>query len=249
MSVMVLVVAGLAGLSRAVQLGSEYSEGRGDATQHARVLIERITRSASEARANEQFPGFLVVSKYVGAWRFPDTLVVWRPKGKPADPNGLPRYGELVIYCPHSDYPNQLMEVTLPGDLRVVPPVSDVAAWEAQMAGIDKAPGANAVSLTGMVRACPLPEAGSGAQRAAVRFETRLLPSAADWASYKAGKLAWQNVPFAQSIRGPRAGLRQVWLRMEVQLVPAAHASTSDPAGVTPIPFFGSAAVYYELNR
>ncbi len=248
MSVMVLVVAALAGLAKAVQLGCDYSEGHGTATQHARVVLERIARTVHEATASEQFPGFHVVAEYEGMWRFPDTLVVWHPSGTAADPDGLPRYNELIIFCPDPEDPARLLEITLPSDVRVVPPVSDGAAWEAELAAIKTNMRSQGVTLTRLVRVCSLPEAGVGNRRGAVRFEPRLRPSDTQWSQYKAGTIAWEDLDWAQSLYGPQAGLRQAWLRTEIQLMPGSEVAADDPGGQQAIPYFGSAALYYELN-
>ena len=248
-SIMVLVVAALAGLARAVQLGSEYSEGHGEATQHARVVIERISRAVERATASESFPGFLVVAEEVGTWRFPDTLVVWHPDGAPADPDGLPRFDELVIFCPHPDSPNQLLEITVPGDGRTVPPVDDEAGWASELAAIKSSVGTEAVALTTLVRTCSLPQSSDQESRGAVRFEARLRPSAAEWSAYQAGTLAWDDLAWVQGIHSSQTGLRQAWLRMELQLMPGEGSAADDPGGQQAIPFFGSAALYYEMKR
>ena len=106
------------------------------ATQHARVALDRITRTIYGATANEQFPGCIVVAETINGWRYPDTLVIWRPNGAAANPNGLPRYCELVIYCPHPNNPNQLVEITAPTDTRTVPAVTDTSSWQSEIAAI-----------------------------------------------------------------------------------------------------------------
>ena len=115
MSVMLLVVGTLAGLAKGVQLSFEHGEAYGTVTQHARVALERIARTANEARANRQFPGFLVVAETEGSWRFPETLVVWRKTAPPAAAD-VPKVSELVLYCPDRGFPNILLEITVPGD-------------------------------------------------------------------------------------------------------------------------------------
>jgi prepilin-type N-terminal cleavage/methylation domain-containing protein len=248
-SIMVLVVAALGGLARAVQLGSAYGEGRGTATQHARVVIERITRSVQEATANELFPGFLVVAEEEGGYRFPDTLVVWRPSTAAADPDGLPRFNELVIFSPHPKAAGQLMEITVPGDTRQVPPVDQPAAWTAAIAAVKSSLQAESVPLTSLCRVCSPPAPSLSRGRAAVRFESRLRPSAEDWNAYQAGTLPWDDLAWVQGLRGSRAGVRQAWLRMELQLMPGEQAVADDPVGQQAIPFFGSTALYYELKQ
>ena len=85
--------------------------------------------------------------------------------------------------------------------------------------------------------------------RGAARFETRLRPSDTDWANYKAGSVTWMNLPWVQGIYGSQAGLRQVWVRMELQFVPGVDWIESNSAAVQAIPFFGSAALYYNLSH
>jgi len=56
-------------------------------------------------------------------------------------------------------------------------------------------------------------------------------------------------VPWVQDIHGPNTGLRQAWCRFELQLTPGEDSRASDPNGDTAIPFFGSGAIYYQLER
>ena len=249
MSILVMVAGALGVLSKTVQQGYEYNEGHGLATQHGRVTLERIRRTAAEATANEQFPGMIVVADEVSTWRFPDTLVIWHPETAPVDPDGLPRFNELVIYTPHATVPNQLVELTVPGDTRVVPGVMETAAWKAEISAIKKSGSGRSVVLTDLLRACPVPEQANAARRGAVRFETRLCPSWDEWEDYGDGTLNWDDLAWVQGIRGSQTGLRQVWLRVELQLMPGEGSVVSDSAGDRAIPFFGSAALYYEMHR
>ena len=249
MSIMVLVTGTLGTLAKGVQEGFEYSEGHGLATQHARVVLERIAQSVEEATASEQFPGAIVLAEVNGLWRFPDTLVVWRPDGSPADPEGLPRLNELIVYCPDPKAPNCLLEITVPGDTSIVPPVDNEAAWATIIAAIKASQSSRTVTLTELLRTCTVAEAADADQRAAVRFETRLRPSDDDWVDYRNDNLAWDQLPWAQGIHGTNVGLRQVWVRMELQLIPSHDGSGDSPAAQRGVPFFGSAARYYELHR
>lgn len=249
MSVMVLIAGTLSGLAIGVQQGYDYAQGYGIATQHARVALERITRTVSQATASEQFPGFLVLADTQAPWRFPDTLVVWRPTGAAADPNGRPRFNELVIYCPDIQFPNRLLEITVPGDARVTPPVADTASWKAEVAAIRNSSSATKVVLTDLLRRCTLPETSPPQVRGAVRFESRLLPSESEWAGYKAGTIEWKNLSWVQYIYGNRSGLRQAWMRMEMQVAVGQSSAGSQPDPGVVIPFYGSAAVYYRLPR
>ena len=248
MTIMAMVVVALAGLTRTAQQGFEYSEGYGVATQHARVVLDRIAQNACQATANDQFPGCIVVAETVNAYRYPDTLVLWRPSGAPANPTGLPRYCELVIYCPNPASPSQFVEMTAPSDTRTVPAVSNQAGWQSALAAL-KTAGTTKISVLSTLLRTASTSASGGTTRGAARFETRLRPSDADWANYKAGTLTWMNLPWAQGIYGSQAGLRQVWVRMELQFVPGVDWTESNPAAIQAIPFFGSAALYYNLSH
>jgi hypothetical protein len=235
-------------LARTAQQGFEYSEGYGIATQHARVILDRIAQNVCQAKANEQFPGCIVVAESVGAYRYPDTLVIWRPSGTPANPTGLPLYRELVIYSPSPDNPNQFLEITAPSDTRTVPAVSDDAAWQSELTTLKKAGTTKTVVLSTLLRTCST-SGGVSNLRGAARFETRLRPSDADLASYKASSVTWMNLPWVQGIYGAKAGLRQTSVRMELQLVPGVDWVTSNAAAAQAVPFFGSAALYYNLSH
>jgi len=241
-SIMVIVVAALGGLAKAVQLSAEYSEGHGSATQHARVAMERISRTVNEATANKSFPGFIVLAEEQGIWRFPDTLVIWNPKGLPADPGGLPLFKELVIYCPYPTDPGEpgnpkglveITEITLPGDSDSVPSTDDQEAWRLKIARIkelvaERSDACRVVTLTELLRTCPVPEA-AGSLRGAVRFESKLSLVKGVW---------------------PEAtDLHQAWLRMELQLMPGETAASNDPGGQQAIPFLGAAALYYLAEK
>lgn len=255
-SIMVIIAGALGALAKTVELSSEYGEGHGEVTQHARVVLERMTRTVNEAAANERFSGFLVVPQRVGMWPFPDTLVVWHPpriatnpKGLPRNPEGLPCYDELVIYCPDPASPNQFLEITLPNDTRTVPAAHDEAAWASELALIKTSTTACKVVLTGLLRTGLLPEARPALRLGMVRFASRLRPSQEQWDKYQQGDLTWDQLPWAQGMYGSRTGLRQAWLRIELQMMPGETAAANDPGGQQAIPFFGSAAVYYHLQK
>lgn len=248
-SIMVMVIGTLGALAKGIQQSFEYTEGHAVATQHARVVLERISKTVREAAANEQFPGAIVLAEEVGSWRFPHTLVVWHPDGDPAEPDGLPRFNELIIYCPRWSAPNRLVEITVPNDVRPVPPVEDKATWAAEIEAIKKSNSSQRVALTDLVRTCSVTESSITSWRGAVRFETRLRPSAAEWADYRADNLAWDELSWVQGIYGSKTGLRQTWLRMELQLMPGEQTVAGDSAGQRAIPFLGSAALYYEMHQ
>jgi Prokaryotic N-terminal methylation motif len=249
MTIMAMVVGTLAGLAHTAEQSFEYCEGYGAATQHAQVALDRITRAIYGATANEQFPGCIVVAETVNSWRYSDTLVVWHPSGAAANPSGLPLYCELVIYCPRPNYPNQLVEITAPNDTRTVPAVTDTATWLSQIAAIKTNSQSNIVTLTGLLRSCPIASATGSALRGAVRFETRLRPSQDDWNNFKNNTVNWKDMPWPQGFYGWQMGQRQVWVRMELQLIPQAPNGSANSANQIPVPFFGSASLYYQMHR
>ncbi len=256
MAIMAMVVGALAGLSHTAELGFEYSEGYGVATQHAQVAMDRISRTIYGATANEQFPGCIVVAETVNSWRYSDTLVVWNPakasgnaSATAANPSGLPLYGELVIYCPHPTNPNQLVEITAPGDARTVPAITDTSTWLSQIAAIKTNAQSKIVTLTSLLRSCPIASATGSALRGAVRFETRLWPSQDDWNNFKNNAVNWKDLPWVQGFYGWQTGQRQVWVRMELQLIPQAPNGSAYPANLVPVPYYGSASLYYQMHR
>jgi hypothetical protein len=258
MTVMTMVVGALGGLARTVQQSFEYSEGYGTATQHARVVLDRIAKTIGEATASNQFPGCILVAETVNSVRYPNTLVVWHPKkttsnpdGTAANPNGLPRYSELVIYCPNPRAPNQLLEIKdLADSLGEVPAVTETSRWQDDLTAIKNTAAASSPPpmLTSLLYACPA-VSGAGTAlgyRGAIRFETRLRP---ETVNCSASEDDWKKLPWVQGIYGSETGLRQVWVRMELQFVPGMVSSASDSGAVQAVPFFGSATLYYVVRR
>jgi hypothetical protein len=256
MAAMAMVVGTLVGLSRTAELGFEYSTGYGAATQHAQVAMDRITRAIYGATANEQFPGCIVVAETVSGWRYPDTLVIWNPakatgnsSATAVNPTGLPLYSELVIYCPHPSYPSQLVEITATYNTATSPAVTDTSTWLTQIAAIKTNAQSKIVTVTNLMRSCPISSTSGAVLRGAVRFETRLRPSQDDWNSFKSGSVTWQNLPWVQGLYGWQTGQRQVWVRMELQLVPQAPNGSASAANTVPAPFYGSASLHYQMHR
>ncbi len=76
-----------------------------------------------------------------------------------------------------------------------------------------------------------------------------MAPSSADWASYRAGTLAWSALPWPQGLYGSRMGVRQVHVAVELQLMPRAAASGQASSGNVAIPMLGSATMNYGLSK
>lgn len=246
-SIMSLTAIALATLARATQISASYVEGHSGAAQHARVTMERIQRAVQTATASESFPGAAVFAESVSGTRFPDTLVVWKPAAGTAaiDPAGLPRFSELIVFSPSPTSPNELLEITSRSDTRTVPALSDTSQWATELATL-RTGSSKKVLLTDLMRTARTSDSSNA--RGCVRFEVLLRPSAAEMSSYRAGTLAWSNLSWPQHWYGDSTGMRQTWVRLELQLLP--NSRTGGVALDTlSIPFPGSAALYYDLKK
>jgi type II secretory pathway pseudopilin PulG len=251
-AVMAIVATSLAALATTVQVSNQQQTGQGLALQHGQVAIQRIERALQSATTSEQFPGFIVVRETVSGSTFPDTLAVWKPNGVPVAADGLPRVNELVVFTPAYNDPTRLIELRDANNSSEVPAVADAAAWQylismmkmSAMSGMDS----RATVLTDLMRQAAVTDSSgiSRGQRGCIRFEQTLRPSAAEWQAYKAGSATWQSLPWAQGIYGTSVGQRQALCRIELQLRPG---DTDSHDKQVAIPFFGSAALYYQLER
>ncbi len=243
--IMGLVAVALGGLSSAVESGSTYTFGHAAAMQQAQVALLRIQHRIATATATAEFPGVQVFHQEIEGWDFPDTLVVWSPQGGAAHPQGPPLFSELVIYCPDPAAPHRLLEIRAAHDDRLTPPVSDRARWLIELAALKADPLSQRSVLIETLRTAQFDSTGQ--RRGVVRFAARLRPSAAAWAAYQSGAVAWTDLPWAQDVRGARWGQRQSLCQIELQL----HADEPGRAvsSEVVIPFFGSAALYYSLPR
>jgi hypothetical protein len=242
--VLSLIAVGLASFARTVEIGTDYGYGRGTAAQHARVVRERIGRAVNQAHATENDPGFAILAETHGLYRFADTLVVWNSD---ANSDNLPQIQELTVFTPNSQAPNELIELTLPGDGRTVV-FNNSSGLKALVDGLRGDANRRQVVLTNLLRTVEIPE-DSGRPHAGVVFSGMSRPSAAELASFRGGSTAWENLPWAQGVYGAKAGLRQGLVRFEFQLIPGEGPADAVRQVDETLPFFGSAAVYYEITR
>ena len=248
-SAILLMMAGTLGsLALSVQNTNQYQFSRGMALQHGQVTLVRLQRQIQQATANNSFPGFAVFSERVGADFFPDTLVVWHPKTAPADPDGMPRINELVVYRPNPTALNELLEITKPLDGRVAPSLSDATAWQQELDSFRTSTDAQRIVLSDLLRVATVRNGGGSilATRAALRFEAVRRPSTTQWGNFLGGTTAWDDLPWVQGIHSRNVGLCQSHCRIELQLRPGDTIENHRDAA---IPFFGSAAVYFNLTR
>jgi type II secretory pathway pseudopilin PulG len=249
-AIMAIMAAALGTLAMTVQTSSRISQGDDTATQHARVTLERIQRTLHTATTSANFPGFAVIDEQVGPWRFPDTLVVWRPESTAANPSGLPLFRELVVFCPDPNQPSQLLEITAPNDNRPTPPLTDTAAWRNELTTLKTSNSARRIVLSSLLRAASADGSGSSqSMRGAVRFTVAIRPAVQQYNDYQAGGLNWQDMAWVQDIYGSTSGVRQSWCSIELQLLPEESASSTGSSTDSALPFFGSAALYYELVK
>ncbi|MDA1054780.1 MAG: prepilin-type N-terminal cleavage/methylation domain-containing protein [Planctomycetota bacterium] len=251
-AVMAILATTLAALATTVQVANQQQLGHGLALQHGQVAIGRIERAIQGATVNQQFPGFIVMSETVNGSTFPDTLVVWKPKGQPAAPDGLPRVNELVVFTPASDDSARFVELRRSSDTSEVPPLANDDDWRYLMSKLKSSAyadyGSRAAVLTDLMRVGVVTNSSGQpvGKRGCIRFEQVLRPSAAEWKSYQTGSVSWKSLPWVQGIYGANFGQRQALCRIELQLRPGDVVSHDKQLA---IPFFGSAAIYYSLER
>lgn len=250
-----IIAVTVSGLATSVQSGTDYHRKVGTATQHARVVLDRLQRTMRSAYANERFPGFLSVSTTVGSNTYPDAVVVWTPaNGTPTNTSstGLPLYKELTVFCPSASNPSTLVEITRPNDATLAPDPSSTSSWTTALNTFRNSNDSTVRSLTSMLRTA---SAATNQTRGCVRFEVQSRPSKAQLDAYRNLSSTnrtytnWRNVEWPQDFYTRNSGTRQAWCRIELQLMPDTNWTTIDPAGNTAIPFFGSATLYYEIPR
>jgi len=249
-TIMLLIASGVATLASTVHTTNDYCLGNTTCGQHARVALSRIERAVLNATASESFPGCLIVTEQFGSQTLPTTLVVWYPTIAAANPSGLPLISEIVIFSPDPARPNALLEIRSPAEATTVPAATDMTNWRSLVDRLKSSTTTTKIALTDRLRTSPASGSYSDSLSAAnlrgnVRFRRLMAPSDAEWSQYRAGTRTWQNIAWPlDSYRSP-SGTRTVVCQTELQLVPGAMASSA----VTAIPFFGSAAISYELTR
>jgi len=244
MVLMATMTGVLATLALAMRQGWEHNSGHALAAQHARVAMERISRAVSTATANEDMPGFYVVYETVGTDRYPDTLVVWKPTGPATSPTGLPRIKECIFFCPDPAAPNRLLEITAPNDNRTIPLTESLnsALWRNNLAALKVASTSKKTVLTDLLRTAT--PTSSSTKRGVVRFEHDMRPTWQDW--YNAS-ITWSNLAWPQDLYSQDTGVRQAWVKIELQLSPGTTETAL--ANNSVVPFFGSAVLTYTMQR
>ncbi|HEX3997297.1 MAG TPA: hypothetical protein VHX65_01990 [Pirellulales bacterium] len=246
--IMAMIAVALQAMVSSVEFANDYSQGYGIATQHARAALDRIQTTVHQAYGKSIYPGVWVTQDTDGQWTYPNTLIVWQPNGTPANPSGPPLVQELVIFCPDPNAPNDLVQLTVPGNTTAVP-TTNSASLTTLVNSLKTSSSANKVVLTNLLNVVSVADSGNSASttRPAVWFIETLSPSATSWNSYLAGTTTWANLTWPQGICSAAEGRTQVWLRSEIQLMPGVAWSGQNSASATPIPFLGSACFNYSL--
>ena len=243
-TIMAMRVAGMGSLVMTVHATNDFCRGQAMAAQHARVALDRIERTVRQAKANSEFPGCLVITESVGGYDFPDTLVVWSPSGAAADPAGLPRVSEIVLYCPDPASAGTLVEIRAPSNSNICPASSDEAGWALLVAALKANANSVKLELTDRLRTATPGGTGASDLRGCVRFDVLMAPTAADWSQYRARTLAWKDMHWPLDYYSTQTGMRRVVCQSELQILPG---DSTD--GQTAAPFFGSATLTYELTK
>ncbi len=242
MLILGLIAASLGGVASAVRSSNAYCSGQTQAAQHARVTLARLERNISLATANENFPGCRVFATTVSGSTFPDALVVWSPLASAVAPTGLPRVNELLLYTFNPSAPNQLLEIRDTTNTATAPAASATSSWNTLVSGLLSSNTATRTVLTTRLRTAR-PTAASNS-RGAVRFLLLAGPTDAQWASYRAGTTAWDDLDWPLDRYGSTTGSRMIALQIELQM----DASDGVSSGNV-VPFFGSATYSYQLSR
>lgn len=244
----------LGGIVMAVETAWQYSAGLEDATTQASAALERLRYMVSHAgvyrTSDGMTPGIAVVEHRVGTTRLPDVLVIWsggRHGGLRSDRphERLPRIDELVFYTCRPGAPEQLVEITIPGNTNALDFRADNFGDTVRQ--ILASEGVQAVLLCDRIRTSAAPTIGFDGPAAVgnVRFELIETPSDEDLNQVMPGGLEWYGLAWAQGIVGRDWGLRQITLRIELQVETRLNAPSGTATTTTSVPFFGSATYRY----
>ena len=249
-TIMVMIASAVATLGMTVHSTNSHCQGQTTAAQHARIALGRINQAVEGAASSEQFPVCLVVSEQAGGQQLPDTLVVWSPQSPAANPAGMPLVRELVVFGADPARPHVLLEIRSPTDAAIAPSTADTAAWRTLVEQMKTSQSTEKIVLTDRLRTTPVTgtwndSLTAGQLRGVIRFRRRMAPTTQEWSEYRAGDRNWNEIAWPLDSYRSSSGTRMVACQTELQLVTGARMSAANTA----LPFFGSAAFSYELQR
>ncbi len=231
----------------AAERASQYAQLQAALVQEGELCVERIRRTVAQAYTTAEFPGFIVLEEIRGHGRFPQILIVWYPEVPVEGDRRRPLANELVIFCPNPNRPEELLEIRPLSAAGLCPEWNQHTMWKTLATELITSSDARRVVLTNRLRTVADPTAGPAARRAGVFFFSMLRPSEAELEDFRAGRRPWNSLSWVHGIHGPQFGLRQHWLRMEIQL--AVRDDASGEMGGEVFAAFGSAALYYGVGR
>lgn len=249
-TILLMIATAVGMLASAVHGSHAFCQGYLTAGQHARVALSRIEQALRKTYANEQFPGFLVVSEIAGSQALPQTLVVWAPSDAPANPTGLPLVKELVLFSPNPARPSELVEIRDPANAAVTPPPSNSTAWFTLTETLRHSQTTSRIVLTDRLRTAPLVGEWKDGLTAAelrglVRFRRLIAPTEEALRQYRDGNRSWEDLDWPLDRYRATSGTRCVVCQTELQVTTQSMAT----AQATAVPFFGSFYFTYELTR
>ena len=244
----------LSGLVLAVQAAWEHTRGTEDSAIQARVAFERIKYMVSHAGVYQVAgqPAALGIGVVEHSWfgvvMLPDILVVWSGgrQGGMAEQGvlqRLPAINELVIYSWDPGAPRHLVEITAPSNTNSIDFSS--GNFASTILSLIESSNVEFTLISDRIRRSDLPGAGGLDEAGNIRFELVQTPSDDELAGVVPGSETWKALKWCQGIVSLNSGMRHAHLRMEIQIEPYETESSSVPATVAAIPFFGSASYRY----
>ncbi|MDA7952128.1 MAG: prepilin-type N-terminal cleavage/methylation domain-containing protein [Pirellulaceae bacterium] len=245
MTILSAIVGTMGIIALSMEAHYQNQQGRANASQHARVVFERINRVVHQASSNNVFPGLLAVDTDINGVSFPGTLVVWKTD-RPIEKELKPLYSELIVFSFDPDRPQNIVQFQNLSDTREVPPIDQTGTWKSEIAAFKANGLTTKLVLTKLLRTRTVADSNSVG---ILRFKTRYLPSEEELESYKNKTKSWELLTWPTTPFQKESRLRQVLCQTEIQLLPTAKGQREDPTGETSIAFFGSSTHYYPLNK
>lgn len=252
MAITAMICAMLASVILAATSAWDHSTGVEDATQQARISMDRIRYMIAQAGVYQVSgqpvtDGIAVVNRTVASVPYPEVLVIWsggQNGGMAATgvQTRLPLVSELVIYAPQADDPSRLVEITSPADSSSID--FNSSNFTTTILAIISSTQNKKVLLSDRVHLSSLPS-GGGATAGNIRFEVFKSPSGATLTGVSTGTAQWTGLVWSQGIVSSSAGLRQTTVRMEFQLNLRPNSPTGSSTTTAAFPFIGSASYRY----
>jgi hypothetical protein len=237
-------------LAYGIGSANDHCRGQNEAAQHARIALERIRRNVIGCKASESFPGCMVASTTVGAYTFPDRLLIWKSDGVTAGATEYPKRRDLVVYTYNPSRPVELLEITTTDATSLTS--SSQTALNAVVDALLASPSSTKTVVTDRLdianptNSTPinlLDLLADTSTRGLLRFRIIMAPTASQWSEYKLGTRSWSNIDWPLDEYGTGTGTRRVSCQTELQML-------ADDSGEKPqVPFFGSATRVYQLAK